>query len=102
MNEMNALDFFKDLIKIPSLSGNEAEIAEYLTEFLRSQDFEILPSPLGNVIGRKGQGSPVLLLVSHMDTVSTENPFREDDHHFYGTGVVDCKASRSINVLFGS
>jgi LysW-gamma-L-lysine carboxypeptidase len=87
------LDFLRSVIKIESPSGNEKVLANFLTNFLKDHAFSLLPSKVGNVIGVKGKGSPILLLASHMDTVKTDNPFREDEDKIYGTGAVDCKSS---------
>jgi [amino group carrier protein]-lysine/ornithine hydrolase len=88
---MNSQTFLKDILKIPSVSGNEEEISNYLREFLKKNDFRILSSEIGNVSGIKGNGHPILLLASHMDTVPTENPYREEENKIYSTGAVDCK-----------
>ena len=89
----NPTEFLKDLLKIESVSGNEAEIATYLRSFLKHYNIKTLDSEVGNVVGIIGQGSPVLLLASHMDTVSTDNPYREDGDKIYATGAVDTKPS---------
>jgi LysW-gamma-L-lysine carboxypeptidase len=90
---MDFLDFFTHICQISSLSGSEAELASFLAQFLKERGFQQIPSIRGNVIYRKGSGAPVLLLASHLDTVSTNNPFHVEGKKFYGTGTVDCKAS---------
>jgi LysW-gamma-L-lysine carboxypeptidase len=87
----NPVDFLIQLLKTESLSGSESQIATILTQFLSNHGFQILPSSIGNVIGIKGNGHPILLLASHMDTVPTNNPFRDEGDIIYGTGSVDCK-----------
>jgi LysW-gamma-L-lysine carboxypeptidase len=89
----DAVEFLKDILWIESLSGREGKLSHYLTKFLEAYNFHIIPSAVGNVIGVKGQGKPVLLLASHMDTVPTENPYREEGDLIYATGAVDCKPS---------
>lgn len=89
----DAIQFFRTLLQIPSPSGEEATIASFLAQFLKAHNFQIIPSACNNVVGVRGSGSPVILLASHMDTVVTNNPFREEGNKVYATGAVDCKAS---------
>ena len=49
--------------------------------------------PAGNVIGRLGEGSPTLLLASHIDTVPGFIPVRHDNDRIFGRGAVDAKSS---------
>ncbi len=87
------VDFLEKIISIESLSGNEAQLSNFLLNFLKYHGFSILPSDLGNAVGVKGSGFPILLLASHMDTVPTKNPFRKEGDRIYGMGAVDCKPS---------
>lgn len=85
--------FLKKIIGIESISGNESELSAYLQDFLKFHGFTIMKSDVGNAVGYKGSGSPILLLSSHMDTVPTQNPFKEVDGKIFGMGAVDCKPS---------
>jgi LysW-gamma-L-lysine carboxypeptidase len=89
----HAVEFLKNILKIHSISGDEAELGQFLGSFLLEHGFQLVDSQIGNIIGVKGSGSPVVLLSSHMDTVPTNNPFREEGSVIYATGAVDCKAS---------
>jgi len=86
-----AVEFLRTLLKINSVSGLEAEISKYLRNYLKERGFRILPSKTGNCIGIKGSGSPVLLLSGHMDTVPTNNPYKEQPERIYATGACDSK-----------
>ena len=85
--------FLKDLLKIPSPSGHEEKIATYLKNFLSNHKFQILPSKMGNVIGIRGQGHPILLLASHMDTVPGGESYCEEGDKISCRGATDCKPS---------
>ncbi len=85
--------FLQKIISIESISGNEAQLSHFLIEFLKFHGFSILPSELGNAVGIKGSGVPILLLSSHIDTVPTKNPFRTEGGRIFGMGAVDCKPS---------
>ncbi len=89
----NPTEFLRDLLKISSVSGNEQEISSYLKSYLKEHDFRLLPSNIGNVVGIKGQGKPIILISSHMDTVPTDNPYKEEENRIYATGATDCKPS---------
>jgi LysW-gamma-L-lysine carboxypeptidase len=89
----HAVQFLEDIAKIPSISRQETQLAQFLRSYLEDHHFKVINSSVGNVIGVKGNGHPILLLASHMDTVATNNPFRKEGEKIYGTGVVDCKAS---------
>ena len=86
-------EFLKNVIQIESISGNEAELSNFLQDFLKFHGFSLLPSNVGNAVGFKGSGEPIILLASHMDTVPTNNPFRSEKERIYGMGAVDCKPS---------
>jgi LysW-gamma-L-lysine carboxypeptidase len=88
-----SVEFLEDILRINSVSGNEAALSLFLKNFLIDHGFTIKESNIGNVVGVKGHGSPTLLLASHLDTVFTDNPVRDDGEYLYGTGAVDCKGS---------
>ena len=68
---------FLDLVKIPSPSGNELEVAKYIQKYLKNIGIESytdnagkkVNSNVGNVIAKIGKGRPKLMFVAHMDTV---------------------------------
>ncbi len=90
-DSLAAIEFLSDLLQIESVSGNEAAISAYLQDYLEQRGFTIIPSKAGNAIGVKGSGSPTILLMSHMDTVVTNNPFRDEEDRIFATGAADCK-----------
>ena len=59
------------LIKTPSFSGREGQIASILEqEFARCGADEVIIDGLGNVIARLGSKGPVIAFDGHMDTVN--------------------------------
>jgi len=94
-----SLSFFKNLIRIPSLSHEEKEIADYVEAYINSNTLQAQRHD-NNVYVTLGTGSPHLLLNSHLDVVppSSEHPYppfeaTEVDGCIYGRGTVDAKAS---------
>lgn len=86
-----AIRFAAELIRIPSLPGEEAALARRIVEELRMLGFdEARTDRAGNVIGRlAGRGrAPAVMLSSHMDVVDPGDPDAWE-HHPYGGVVAD-------------
>lgn len=91
--------FLQELIRIPSESGREDAVAARLEAELAS--IGLSPSRVGrNVCATLGSEGPLLLLVSHLDTVPigegwTKPPLGGilEDGRIYGRGANDAKAS---------
>ncbi|HEV7588753.1 MAG TPA: M20/M25/M40 family metallo-hydrolase [Longimicrobium sp.] len=72
-----AMHFASDLIRIPSLPGEEGEVARRIVGELRALGFdEARTDAAGNVIGRVAgtDGAPAVMLSSHMDVVDVGDP----------------------------
>ena len=99
------------LVKIKSLSMQEKEMQEELMRQMKEAGFdEVKMDPLGNVIGRIGNGKKVLAIDAHIDTVDTGNltnwekePFSGEirDGYVYGRGTVDQKGGAAAFVTAG-
>jgi len=75
----------------PSLS--EKPIAEFLADKCDDLGFEdIHIDEVGNMIAKKGTGSPTILLCGHMDTVPGKIKVRREGDKLYGRGASDAKA----------
>ena len=62
--------FLRAIVKIPSYDSQIGEVGEAVAEKMRSLDFdEVRFDDMGNVIGRVGDGSTIIVLDSHIDTV---------------------------------
>ncbi|WP_423986291.1 [LysW]-lysine hydrolase [Haladaptatus sp.] len=82
-----ARDLLIELVGISSVSGNEAECAEHLADFLESKGREVWMDDVGNVRA-PGNG---ILLTSHIDTVPGDVPVTLEDGILHGRGSVDAK-----------
>jgi acetylornithine deacetylase len=93
LNDMNVFDLTKRLIAIPSISGGESAVAEFLADYLRRAGFEVELQQVAdrrpNVYARRGD--PDVVLSSHTDTVPPYFEFREDEEFIYGRGACDAK-----------
>ncbi|HEX2130149.1 MAG TPA: M20/M25/M40 family metallo-hydrolase [Actinophytocola sp.] len=80
------------MVEIPSPSGQEAALAEFLVGELPSWGFTAHLDEVGNVIGRRGDpAAPMILLVGHLDTVPGALPVRQEGTVLHGRGTVDAK-----------
>lgn len=66
--------YFKEISEIPHCSGNERAISDYLVNFAREHDLEVIQDELLNVIIKKPaspgyEHAPVVTLQGHMDMV---------------------------------
>lgn len=85
-----------EMIKIPSVSGQEKAIGEFIFDKLKSLGgFKAAKQAVKdgnfNVVARKGKSRT--WIVAHMDTVPGEVPFKVTGEKIYGRGSTDNKAS---------
>lgn len=108
-----ALAYLKNLVEIPSVSGDEVAIATYCEAQLLQAGFRVERQPVAgdrfNVLAEKHPhhpepgALPALLLYAHLDTVPPdprdEQPaftFRHDHARAYGLGVSDMKGGVAL------
>jgi len=102
MSNDYAVDLLTRMIKIYSPSGNEEEISLFLADEMKKLGFRVHRDEVGNVIGEIGEGSPIVLLCGHMDTVEGEIPVRVEDGQLYGRGSVDAKGPLAAMIVAAS
>jgi len=84
----------------PSLS--EKPMSDFLADKCDDLGFEdIQIDEVGNLIARKGTGSPKIMLCGHMDVVPGKVKVRKDGDSLYGRGASDAKAPL-IAMLFAA
>lgn len=67
--------FLREMIAIPSESGEERAVVERVAAEMRAAGFdEVRLDGLGNVLGRVGSGSRVIAFDGHVDTVGVGDP----------------------------
>jgi predicted acetylornithine/succinylornithine family transaminase/N-acetyl-ornithine/N-acetyl-lysine deacetylase len=83
----------RDMLTIPSYSGQEGALARFLVEQARARGLEAYVDEAGNFIASTGPvgTAPPLVLLGHMDTVRGHVPVRLLDGLLYGRGAVDAK-----------
>jgi putative selenium metabolism hydrolase len=99
-----AIEFAAELVRIPSLSGEEGEVARRIVDEMRALGFdEARTDRAGNVIGRIAGtgGAPAVMLSCHMDVVDVGDP-EGWEHPPYGGVVTDgCLHGRGTMDLKG-
>ena len=96
LNAMDPIRFTRELIDIESITGNEAQVGDFLAERLGKLGYVVQKGPVErhrfNVLALPpGIPSPVVVFSTHMDTVPPHIPSWEDDRRVYGRGACDAK-----------
>ncbi|KRM90183.1 ArgE/DapE family deacylase [Liquorilactobacillus cacaonum] len=113
MNESQRIELLSDLIKINSVNGNEAKIANYLEKKLKENNIKVKVDYFGensaNLIAEIGTGSEaVLCFEGHQDTVAIGEqkqwkykPFGAEivGDKLYGRGSADMKSGLAAAVI---
>ncbi|CAN6601622.1 hypothetical protein TRVA0_001S10638 [Trichomonascus vanleenenianus] len=98
--ELNSklIDLHRKLVEIPSVSGTEEKVGEFLKEYLENLDYTVETQVLQespkqfNIYAYPGQKRETrVLLTSHIDTVPPFFPYRVQGDKIYGRGAVDAK-----------
>ncbi len=90
---MKTFELTKHLMSIPSVSGTEGKVGEFLSSHLATLGYRVERQNVApdrfNVIAFAGDAH--VLLCSHIDTVPPILPVREDNEFLYGRGACDAK-----------
>ncbi|MFB0526839.1 MAG: YgeY family selenium metabolism-linked hydrolase [bacterium] len=110
-NQKRLVNFLRDMVRIPSLSGRENKIGIRVKKEMEKAGFgEVFSDGIGNVIGRIGSGKVRILYDAHMDTVDIGDrknwkydPFGAEykSGTVYGRGACDDKAGVASAVYGG-
>ncbi len=109
-HERNVAKFLRDLIAIKSLSSQEEEVIQRIRKEMEASGYdEVVIDPMGNILGRVGNGKHIIALDAHVDTVDVGNPenwtvdpFKgaEKDGIIYGRGACDMKGALA-SIVYG-
>ncbi|MBN1809539.1 MAG: M20/M25/M40 family metallo-hydrolase [Planctomycetes bacterium] len=102
-NESRYVQVLSDLVSIPSISGNESDIADYVESFLEKEGTAFERDGEDNIVARKGEGRPAVHLLGHLDTVPPVSGWESDPYKpvlkagkLYGLGTSDMKAGVAV------
>lgn len=94
MKKMDLFELTIELMKIPSVSGQEERIGYFLRDYLKFLGWQVelqsVSESQNNVIAYLNE-KPRIFLSTHMDTVLPFIPPQEDDEKIYGRGACDAK-----------
>ena len=99
---MNLIELTRALIDIPSLSGEEAKVGQFLLSYLERLGYnverQVVEDNRANIIATLN-GSPRVMLSTHMDTVPPHIASSEDADYIYGRGACDAKGIIAAQVM---
>lgn len=91
---MNVFGLSRELIDIPSVTGDELEVGQYLSKHLERLGYRVERQEIAadrfNVLARTERPSRIVFS-THMDTVPPFITSSEDDEFIYGRGSCDAK-----------
>ncbi|MCB9844826.1 MAG: [LysW]-lysine hydrolase [Phycisphaeraceae bacterium] len=98
MSDAETLGLLSDMLRTPSLSGQEQPLACLLVERMSALGLATAIDCAGNAIGATS-GDPLrsdpatvdIILLGHMDTVGGDVPYREAGGRIHARGAVDAK-----------
>ncbi len=106
LTEITVVELLKELIRFPSLSTQEKELADLLEKRVAATGLLEIERHQDNLIFHLGSGTPWLLLNSHSDVVPPSSrhigdPFDpvENNNRIYGRGSTDAKGSVSSMLM---
>jgi len=109
--EKDMTRFLRDMISIPSESCDEKRVIERIKREMEKVSFdEVRIDPMGNIIGRIGNGKHLIAMDAHIDTVGVGeinnwkfDPYRgyEDDEKIGGRGGSDQEGGMASMVYAG-
>lgn len=90
---IDPIELTRQLVEIPSPTGEEHRVTAFLAERLEQSGWHVVRQPVVN--GRENiyavRGDPVVVFSTHLDTVPPGVPLREDDANLHGRGTCDAK-----------
>jgi acetylornithine deacetylase len=100
---MDAVTLTRQLVDIESITGNEAEVGNYLYGELCRLGYQTTRMPVEgdrfNVYATSPElPHPAIVFSTHMDTVPPFIPSSEDDSRIYGRGACDAKGIISAQI----
>lgn len=102
---MQLIELARRLVEIPSITGDEAAIGNFLASYLESRGLGVALQPVSpgrtNVIAWCGTAAPPfpeIVFSTHMDTVPPYIPFAEDSTYISGRGSCDAKGIMAAQI----
>jgi LysW-gamma-L-lysine carboxypeptidase len=92
VSQDTATRLLREMLEIPSPSGDEGRLAAYLAQAMAGLGFEARTDEAGNAVGVIDRGpGPHVMLLGHLDTVPDQLPVKQADGRLYGRGASDAQ-----------
>jgi acetylornithine deacetylase len=90
---MDPIALARDLVAIPSVTGDEAKVVAFLAGVLEAEGYSVRRHPVtpGRDVLYATLDRPELVFSTHLDVVPPVLPVGEDDEWLYGRGSCDAK-----------
>lgn len=99
---MNVFELTRKLIDIPSITGDELAVGQFLSQYLEQQGFSVERQEAApdrfNVIATT-EAPPRVVFSTHMDTVPPFIESSEDEEFIYGRGSCDAKGIMAAQIF---
>jgi acetylornithine deacetylase len=99
---LELFDLVQSLIDIPSITGDEGPLADFLIRLLTEESFQVRSQEVGegrkNLLALLGE-PPGVILCTHLDTVPPWFGAAEDERHIYGRGACDAKGIMAAMIV---
>src|SRR3954452_11473067 len=99
---MNVFELTRKLIDIPSITGDELAVGQFLSSYLEQQGFSVERQEAAadrfNVIATT-DAPPRVVFSTHMDTVPPFIESSEDEEFIYGRGSCDAKGIMAAQIF---
>ena len=99
---MNLIELTRELIDIPSITGEELEVGRFLRSYLKSLGYRVevqeVTEGRANIIAMTGNTQPRVVFSTHMDTVPPHISASEDGENIYGRGACDAKGIMAAQI----
>ncbi|ORY05771.1 Zn-dependent exopeptidase [Basidiobolus meristosporus CBS 931.73] len=98
----------EQLVSINSVTGNEAQVTDFLSEYLEDLGWSIETQtvsegvngkPRENIFAHLGNSNPAIVVSSHVDTVPPFLPYRVEGDKIFGRGACDAKSSVAAQIV---
>lgn len=99
---MNVIELTRKLIDIPSVTGDEKSVGEFLSSHLESLGYQVERQEVAadrfNVIATTGAW-PRVVLATHLDTVPPHIASSENEEKIFGRGACDAKGIIAAQIM---
>ncbi len=98
------LKLLEQLVQIPSPTGQEYAIGQFLTHYLDQKGFHVIQQSVGekryNLLATTSS-NPHILFCTHLDVVPPHIPFHKEGNRIFGRGACDAKGQIAAIVAAG-